>query len=224
MKPASGRLLWRWDSPVRGAGYEPAPREQSREISNRREKQVAVPSWWQEHVYEVRAQQRYAFQIVKFETHIVDWSMDRSNNRYISTDTITINDHHLQTTSDIDCYIYQTFVSIRHSSSRFFSHIQHTEFFPRRLLSRMFDKCKRWRLRYYEYKNARWNKFSYEIHEMFTTYEKKKKIINTESNVVREARLRRVLRMMVLKGKSPNSMDSMNHCITEKHHYSHIAA
>ena len=131
------------------------------------------------------------------------------------TKNTTISDHYLQTIFDIDIATLvkhsSRFVILRHD---FFLSIQHTEFFSRRLFQ--LDKCKRWRFRYYEYKNARWIKFSYEIHETFTTYEKKKKIINIESNVVKKTRLKKVLRMMMFKEKSSNSMNSMNHCIKEK--------
>ena len=143
-----------------------------REISNRRKKQIAMFSWWQKHVYEIRTQQRYAFQIVKIRNlhrRLIDEQRQTTN----INNKFTINDHILQTIFDIDCYIYQIFVSIRYFSSRFFFHIQHTKFFSRRLFSKMFDKYKKWKFRYYEYKNARWNKLSHELHETFTTYEKK---------------------------------------------------
>ena len=161
----------------------------------------------------------YAFQIVNsnFTSSIYRWT----DKQQIYTKSTTISDHYLQTIFDIDIATLvkhsSRFVILRHGFSLF---IQHTEFFSRRLFQ--LGKCKRWRLRYYEYKNARWIKLSYEIHETFTTYEKKKKIISTESNVVKETRLERVLEMMMLKEKFSNSMNSMNHCITEKHHYSHI--
>ena len=57
----------RRDPPVRGADYEPVSREQNREVSNRRTRSSVSSALvvTRTRVRSIRAQQRYAFQIVR---------------------------------------------------------------------------------------------------------------------------------------------------------------
>ena len=145
-------------------------------------------SWWQKHVYEIRTQQRYAFQIVKIRIlyrRLIDKQRQTTN----INNKFTINDYILQTIFDIDYYIYQTFVSIRHFLSWFFFIFNIQSFFR----DVCFLKCLT------NAKNENFDITNTKIHDetnFRTNYTKrsrytKKKIINIESNIVIRIRLKK---------------------------------